>query len=104
MSAFPNFLRHQNEIEWLELSWNKMHGAIPQWAWQTWDHLYLLDLSENKFTSIGHDPLLPLAVERFDLNDNMFEGPIPIPQGSAIWLDYSRNMFSSVPSNFASHL
>ncbi|CAL5010134.1 unnamed protein product [Urochloa decumbens] len=104
MSVFPNFLRHQNEIKWVDLSRNKIQGAIPQWAWQTWDDLYVLDLSENNFNSIGYNPLLPLAVERFDLHDNMFEGPIPIPQGSAIWLDYSVNIFSSVPSNFCSQL
>jgi hypothetical protein len=39
-----------------------------------------------------------------DLSSNFFEGPIPIPQGSAGVLEYSNNMFSSIPSHLSSHL
>lgn len=105
LSKFPGFLRHQDEIDTLILSHNEIHGAIPYWAWETWTNLYSFELSNNKFTSIGYSsPFLPLQVEIFDLSNNMFEGCIPIPQGSETVLDYSNNMFSSVPSEFSSHL
>ncbi|XP_062201139.1 receptor-like protein 6 [Phragmites australis] len=104
MSEFPNFLRHQDEIGSIDLSDNQIHGAIPLWAWETWKDLFFLILANNKFTSIGYSPFLPPQIEVLDLSNNMFEGAIPIPHGSAIMLDYSNNRFSSVPSNFSSHL
>ncbi|CAL4951777.1 unnamed protein product [Urochloa decumbens] len=104
ISKFPNFLRRQYEINNLDLSYNEIHGAIPQWAWENWNNLDGLFLKSNKFTSVGYAPFLPLQISILDLSDNMFEGPIPIPQGSAGVLDYSNNWFSSVPYNFSYHL
>lgn len=105
MSKFPNFLRHQDEIVWLDLQNNQIHGVIPQWAWKYWNNLSFLMLSNNEFTSVGYAPFLPLQdMEVLDLSSNMFEGPIPIPQGTATALDYSNNMFSSIPSNLSSYL
>lgn len=105
LSKFPNFLRHQDEIETLILPKNEIHGAIPYWVWETWTNLYSFELSNNKFNSIGYNSsFLPIQVDIFDLSNNMFEGCIPIPQGSATVLDYSSNMLSSVPSEFSSHL
>jgi Leucine-rich repeat (LRR) protein len=104
MSKFPNFLRHQHELNRLSLANNEIPGAIPQWAWATWNDMSLLFLGNNKFTSVGHAPFLPIQLEVLDLSNNMFEGTIPIPQGSAGVLDYSNNRFSSVPYNFSYHL
>ncbi|KAK3160421.1 hypothetical protein QOZ80_1BG0059230 [Eleusine coracana subsp. coracana] len=105
---FPGFLRYQNKIVLLNLSYNKMHGAIPKWAWETWNnngHTSFLFLDNNEFTSSGYSLYLPVqGVGILDLSNNMLEGPIPIPQGSASVLDYSNNMFSSIPSHFSSHL
>uniref|UniRef100_A0A0E0FGI7 non-specific serine/threonine protein kinase n=1 Tax=Oryza nivara TaxID=4536 RepID=A0A0E0FGI7_ORYNI len=105
ISKFPNFLRHQDEIISLDLSHNQIDGAIPQWAWETWNEMERLFLGNNKFTSVGHDPFLPMShIDGLDLSFNMFEGPIPIPQGYANMLDYSNNRFSSIPFNFTTHL
>jgi Leucine-rich repeat (LRR) protein len=105
LSKFPNFLRHQDEISSIDLSYNNIHGSVPSWGWETWNQLYTLRLGNNNLTSIGStSSLLPLQVDLLDLSSNMFEGPIPIPLGYALILDYSNNMFSSVPSDFSSHL
>ncbi|KAL6626808.1 hypothetical protein ACP70R_030534 [Stipagrostis hirtigluma subsp. patula] len=104
ISKFPNFLRHQDEIKMLDLSDNEIHGAIPHWAWETWNYLPFFNLAGNRFTSIGYASFLPIEIDIFDLSNNMFEGPVPIPQGSSVVLDYINNRFSSVPSNFSSHL
>lgn len=104
ISEFPSFLRYQYNIGSLDLSDNQIHGAIPKWVWENWYELFLLILANNKFTNIGYDPLLPSSIEVFDLSNNMFQGPLPIPRGSAYALVYSRNKFSSIPSNFSSHL
>lgn len=104
ISKFPNLLRHQSQMSTLDLSYNQMHGAIPQWAWEIGTNFVLFILSNNKFTSTSYTPLLPFSVLVLDLSNNMFEGPIPIPRGSASLLDYSNNKCSSAPSNFGSHL
>ncbi|RLN25191.1 hypothetical protein C2845_PM07G00880 [Panicum miliaceum] len=105
MSKFPNFLRGQDDIYWLDLSKNEIEGAIPHWFWETWNDIMFMDLSTNRFTSVGYtSSLLPIHIDKLFLDNNMFEGYIPIPKGSATVLEYSNNMFSSVPSKFSSHL
>lgn len=104
LSKFPNFLRHQYQISTLDLSNNKIYGSVPQWAWESGNDFLLFTLANNKLTNISYAPLLPFSIGMLDLSNNMFKGSIPIPRGSAIVLDYSRNKFSSIPSNFSSHL
>ncbi|KAJ1265442.1 hypothetical protein BS78_08G077100 [Paspalum vaginatum] len=99
ISIFPSILGHQYEITSLDLSYNQLEGAIPQWAWKTWKGLYflVLNISHNNITSLGSDPLLPLQVEYFDLSFNSIEGPMPVLQGDSTMLDYTSNQFSSMP-------
>ncbi|XP_052139236.1 receptor like protein 22-like [Oryza glaberrima] len=106
ISTFPNILKHLNEITSLDLSCNQIQGAIPQWAWETWKGLYffLLNISHNNFTSLGHDTLLPLHIEYFDLSFNSIEGAIPIPREGSSTLDYSSNQFSSMPLHYSTYL
>uniref|UniRef100_J3NC77 Uncharacterized protein n=1 Tax=Oryza brachyantha TaxID=4533 RepID=J3NC77_ORYBR len=105
ISSFPKILKHLPEISSLDLSYNQIEGAIPQWAWETWTaDFFFLNLSHNKFTDIGTNPLLPLYIEYFDLSFNNFEGDIPIPKEGSVALDYSTNQFSSMPPNFYTYL
>uniref|UniRef100_A0A0E0CKB8 non-specific serine/threonine protein kinase n=1 Tax=Oryza meridionalis TaxID=40149 RepID=A0A0E0CKB8_9ORYZ len=105
ISSFPNILRHLHEIAFLDLSYNQIQGAIPQWAWKTSTQGFaLFNLSHNKFTSIGSHPLLPVYIEFFDLSFNNIEGVIPIPKEGSVTLDYSNNRFSSLPLNFSTYL
>jgi len=106
MSSFPRFLRHLDYITGLDLSDNQIHGAIPQWIWDTLNGSYilLLNVSHNMFTSVGsEEPLLPVDIEYFDLSFNNFSGPIPIPRDGSVTLDYSSNQFSSMP-DFSNYL
>ncbi|CAL4958396.1 unnamed protein product [Urochloa decumbens] len=104
ISKFPNFLKHQDKITGLGLSYNQIHGAVPKWVWTTSKYYSYFTLANNTLTSIGYSSFLPLHIGILVLRNNMFEGPLPIPQGYAIFLDYSYNRFSSVPSDFRSHL
>uniref|UniRef100_A0A0D9XXU4 non-specific serine/threonine protein kinase n=1 Tax=Leersia perrieri TaxID=77586 RepID=A0A0D9XXU4_9ORYZ len=106
ISTFPNILRHLHDITTLDLSQNHIHGAIPQWAWETWKGLYfiLMNMSHNNITNLGSDPLLPLQIEFFDISFNSIEGPIPIPQVGSTMLDYSSNQFSSMPLHYSTYL
>ncbi|CAL4951778.1 unnamed protein product [Urochloa decumbens] len=104
---FPSILRHLNEIGGLDLSDNQIYGAIPQWVWETLSNheLSFLDFSRNKLTNIGYDDtFLPIYIDTLNLSSNMFEGTIPLPQYSTFELDYSNNMFSSMPLNISSQL
>ncbi|KAF2948533.1 hypothetical protein DAI22_01g043000 [Oryza sativa Japonica Group] len=105
ITKFPDFLKSQDEVTWLDLSDNHIEGSIPSWAWESWrDGIYVLNLAGNKFTTVGYSPFLPFQLDLLDLSYNLFEGTIPIPQGSARVLDYSSNKFSSIPFNFTTHL
>jgi Leucine-rich repeat (LRR) protein len=78
LSHFPDFLRNQNQLQLLDLSYNNIHGQIPIWVWNTsketlkfvnfshnyltgfdqhqdnfpWPQLLILDLSFNKLQRI----------------------------------------------------
>ncbi|XP_066360159.1 receptor-like protein 6 [Miscanthus floridulus] len=107
MSSFPSILRHLEGVIGLDLSDNQIDGAIPQWAWETWNgsNMILLNVSHNMFTSIGsEEPLLPVQVEYFDLSFNNFKGPLPITRGGSVSLDYSSNLFSSMPFDLFTYL
>lgn len=106
LSSFPEILRYLGKIKGLDLSDNQINGAIPRWAWETWNgsHMFLLNISHNMFSSIGSEPLLPLHIEYFDLSFNNLEGPMPIPRDGSVTLDYSSNKFSSIPIYFSNYL
>ncbi|KAH1096181.1 hypothetical protein J1N35_013102 [Gossypium stocksii] len=55
MSAFPEFFKSQESLEGLDLSSNKISGAIPNWVWKK--SLSFLNLSNNYLSSF--DQLLP---------------------------------------------
>ncbi|KAG0536421.1 hypothetical protein BDA96_03G062400 [Sorghum bicolor] len=111
ITKFPSILKHLNGINGIDLSNNRMHGAIPRWAWEKLSTncgpnggLFFLNFSHNNFTSVGYNTFLPIFSIVLDLSFNMFEGPIPLPQYSGQVLDYSSNMFSSMPQNFSAQL
>ncbi|CAL4951775.1 unnamed protein product [Urochloa decumbens] len=98
ISQFPDFLRHQDEIKFIDLSYNRIGGAIPQWAWETWTSLYYLALANNKFTSVGHAPFLPLPIDILDLSNNMFEGAYQYLK--ALQYAYGNNLTGKIPLSF----
>ncbi|KAL6627383.1 hypothetical protein ACP70R_031109 [Stipagrostis hirtigluma subsp. patula] len=104
ISKFPDALRNMYRVSILDLSHNQIHGSIPQWTWETWNHMSILDLSYNKLSNIGHGSILPGDISFINLSYNLFEGPIPIPGPNTRALDCSNNRFSSIPLNIGSQL
>ncbi|EXB37635.1 Receptor-like protein 12 [Morus notabilis] len=104
LSEFPNFLRHQNKLEWLNLSRNKIHGHIPKWMWNTsLETLTFLFLNDNFLVDFPHpSPIfLPwVNLWALDLSFNLLQGQLPIAPTwmcdlSSLWLlDLSSNNLS----------
>ncbi|XVF81445.1 hypothetical protein PTKIN_Ptkin15bG0155700 [Pterospermum kingtungense] len=89
---FPYFLREQDELEFLELSENKIHGQIPKWVWEmSKESLLLLSLSGNFLTGFDQ-PILPMTkLGVLDLGNNNLQGSIPIPPPSIVLYNVSSN-------------
>ncbi|CAL2240985.1 unnamed protein product [Prunus armeniaca] len=86
IKGFPHFLRHEQNLYWLDLSGNNLAGQVPKWMLNiSTETLEFLDLSENSLTGFGQPspvvlPWVKLKVLR--LQSNMLQGPQPIPQPS----------------------
>ncbi|KAH1096175.1 hypothetical protein J1N35_013096 [Gossypium stocksii] len=79
ISSFPEFLKSQENLEYLDLSKNKISGAIPNWVWKK--SLRYLFLANNHLSSL--DQLLPNQSSTssqgsftFDASYNNLSGPI----------------------------
>ncbi|XP_031266994.1 receptor-like protein 7 [Pistacia vera] len=98
LDKFPDFLKNQESLEWLDLSHNHISGQIPQWFWNTSvNTLDYLNLSFNSLTGFDqHSVVLPWEhLRTLDLRFNMLEGSLPIPAKSMYTLFYlaSNNKF-----------
>ncbi|XP_048549252.1 receptor like protein 22-like [Triticum urartu] len=107
LTGFPCSLAPLNQMSYLDLSCNRISGAIPKWIWSTWNSsLRYLNLSHNMF-SIMQVPSYVLPFYKLgvlDISSNQLQGQIPMPSPSAFFLDYSNNNFSSLPPNFTLYL
>ena len=97
LSKFPDFLANQDELKWLDLHTNNIHGQVPEWFWNvSKENLEVIDLSYNFLTSLGQHPiLLPwthLAI--LDLTSNKLQGSLPIPSFSTLQYHVSNNSFT----------
>ncbi|WRX12090.1 Leucine-rich repeat - like 10, partial [Theobroma cacao] len=97
LSEFPDFLRSQDELEFLTLDDNNIHGQIPKWFLRVGkETLWCLNLGFNFLTRFEEFPVvLPwTSLEFFSLKSNMFRGPLPHPPPSIVYYDFSNNSLS----------
>ncbi|KAL4606290.1 hypothetical protein ACB092_09G092000, partial [Castanea dentata] len=92
LKTFPEFLRHQANLEHLDLSDNQIHGEIPNWFWKIPPPIYV-NLSCNYLEGPLHNLLLAPFL---DLSSNQLQGQLPTPLPFFLYLDLSRNNFYSV--------
>lgn len=100
ISEFPEFLRSQDRLEWLQLSENKIYGRIPNWFWDIGkDTLYNLNLSDNFLTDVEQVPLKNLRF--LDLRSNLLQGSVMVLPPRLIFFSISNNKLTGeIPSSF----
>ncbi|KAM5548959.1 receptor-like protein 7 [Rosa sericea] len=79
---FPNFLRYQDTLIFLNLSGNGMHGQVPKWMWNTSrESLLYMDISHNHISGFNqHQAVLPwVKLRGLDLSFNKLSGPLLVP-------------------------
>ncbi|KAM3346285.1 hypothetical protein ACQJBY_020708 [Aegilops geniculata] len=106
LTKFPSLLEHVKQVSYLDLSCNRISGAMPKWIWATWNStLTYLNLSHNMFSIMQLTSyVLPFdKLEVIDLSSNQLQGQIPMPSSSA-YFDCSNNSFSSLLPNFTLYL
>ena len=105
LSKFPaDFLRNQDELEFLDLSENNLRGTVPEWMLNVGKaSLEVISLGNNFLTGFGQQPILlswtRLAI--LDPSSNLLQGSLPIPATSTLQYYVSNNsMTGNVPELF----
>ncbi|MFQ6628011.1 hypothetical protein Gotur_007838 [Gossypium turneri] len=81
ISSFPESLKSQENLEYLELSNNKISGAIPNWVWKK--SLRYLVLANNNLSSPIPNWLCNMSqLSGFDASYNNLSGSIPNCSGN----------------------
>ncbi|KAL9458674.1 hypothetical protein AB3S75_007527 [Citrus x aurantiifolia] len=100
ISKFPDILRTQHQLEWLDLSKNQIRGRIPSWMYDIGVHtLEGLDLSHNFLTSIEHLPWKNLRI--LYLHSNLLQGSLlDLPPHLNYFSISTNNLIGEIPSSF----
>ncbi|KAF3458006.1 hypothetical protein FNV43_RR02668 [Rhamnella rubrinervis] len=108
LSEFPEFLKTQDQLRALDLSWNKIESEIPKWFWAIGKTLEFLDLSGNKLHGSFTFPPLFMSISYFFISRSNLTGIIQ--PSICKWtglkvLDMSENHFSgTIPQWLVSSL
>ncbi|XVF76857.1 hypothetical protein PTKIN_Ptkin13bG0300600 [Pterospermum kingtungense] len=105
LTKFPDFLKNQSRLVYLDLSKNKILGGIPKWILEARSLLHL-NLSHNLLQEF-EGPLQNMTsiLSVLDLHGNLLQGQISFLPQSATYLDYSNNNFNSIlPAEIGDYL
>uniref|UniRef100_A0A0D3DTH4 Leucine-rich repeat-containing N-terminal plant-type domain-containing protein n=1 Tax=Brassica oleracea var. oleracea TaxID=109376 RepID=A0A0D3DTH4_BRAOL len=94
ISEFPNFLRKQPNLYYLDISANQIEGRVPDWLWMS--ELVYLDISKNALTGFDgpKDAIQTSPLEMLDISSNTFQDPFPLLPNSTRFFSASDNQFS----------
>ncbi|AQK78405.1 Leucine-rich repeat receptor protein kinase EMS1 [Zea mays] len=90
-SRFPAWLRWQNQVNVLDISYSNLTGTIPEWFWAVFANASSLDLSYNKITGELPRDLEFMSVGILQLRSNQLTGSVPRLPRSIVTFDISRN-------------
>ncbi|PIA31091.1 hypothetical protein AQUCO_05300131v1 [Aquilegia coerulea] len=104
LKEFPYFLRYQEHLKWLDLSFNNIHGRVPKWMWNVSTRtMVYMDFSSNFLSGFDQPPvMLPwVNLQRFKIDSNMLRGSLPIPSPSILAYEVQNNKLSGgISPNF----
>ncbi|KAG2289214.1 hypothetical protein Bca52824_048818 [Brassica carinata] len=94
ISEFPNILKILKNLEFIDLSTNRIKGKVPQWLWSL-PRLHTVALSNNFLNGFAGPAEVSVnsSVKILAMQQNRFEGTIPI-------LPLSINIFSAQGNRF----
>ncbi|KAJ4891518.1 receptor like protein 27 [Raphanus sativus] len=92
---FPNFLKSLQNLDFIDISNNKIIGDLPEWLWKL-PRLSSVKLVNNSFTGFegSKEVLQNSSVKILDLALNHFKGPFPNPPHSLYVLSAWNNSFT----------
>ncbi|KAK9993261.1 hypothetical protein SO802_022964 [Lithocarpus litseifolius] len=94
LSEFPQYLQNLDKLIYLDLSFNNIHGLVPQWFLETSKETLLnLDLSHNFLTGFDQSPfVLPWSsLQILKIDSNRIQGFLPLPPLSTVSYIISNN-------------
>ncbi|KAL4596718.1 hypothetical protein ACB092_12G183300 [Castanea dentata] len=94
LSEFPQYLQNLDRLLYVDLSYNNIHGLVPQWFLETGkETLQNLDLSHNFLTGFDQSPLvLPWSsLLTLKIDSNRIQGSLPVPPLSTVSYIISNN-------------
>ncbi|KAJ4742233.1 LRR receptor-like serine/threonine-protein kinase GSO2 [Rhynchospora pubera] len=98
---FPEWLKWQTNILYLDISNTSITDEVPVWFWHVFSETNYLDLSKNNLSGLMPESLEFLSATKLFLSENQFQGLIPKLSKSLLTLDLSENALSGfLPSNW----
>ncbi|PRQ23104.1 putative leucine-rich repeat-containing, plant-type, leucine-rich repeat domain, L [Rosa chinensis] len=97
ITEFPSFLRYQENLRWLDLAENGMHGQVPRWMWNvSTESLTVMNISHNFLSGFDQPPVVLSwsGLQLLDLSSNMIQGSPLIPSPSIEYYLISNNKLS----------
>ncbi|KAJ7950778.1 Leucine-rich repeat receptor protein kinase, partial [Quillaja saponaria] len=93
---FPNWIKLQRNLTFLDMSNAEIPNTIPTWVWNTFPRLTFFNLSHNRISGKLPPDLSTISFEsiEIDLSFNNLEGPLPLFPFNLTYLDLSKNRFS----------
>ncbi|KAF8102001.1 hypothetical protein N665_0201s0293 [Sinapis alba] len=101
ISEFPNFLRTQTSLYYLDISANRIKGKVPDWLWRSPGGLRYVDISKNSLNGFDgpKDVIQTSPIEMLDISSNIFQNLFPSLPNSTRFFSASDNQFSGeIPS------
>ncbi|XP_031384174.1 receptor-like protein 47 [Punica granatum] len=101
LSEFPDFLQRQNNLTFLDLSYNNISGQIPKW-FSIFVYMRFLNLSGNSLTRFPQPSVFPdwKQLLGLDLWSNQLHGPFRVvPLATMQFYFFSENRLSGTISS-----
>ncbi|KAL4600781.1 hypothetical protein ACB092_11G224100 [Castanea dentata] len=108
---FPLWLQSQRSLRSLDMSMSRISGKAPGWFWNLASNITFINLSNNHIKCDVSDIFLGSTVQRLNIANNSFYGPIStflcqkkIRKYKSKVLDASNNLLSGILSHWSNNL